>query len=239
MSNFFFAGLPYAAIAVFFFGLYARYKRMPFTVSSLSTQFVEGRKLFWGSVPFHYGLLVVFLGHLVAFLLPSVILGWNADPMRLFLLEATGLIFAVALFIGLFNLFRRRMSNPRVQVVTSRMDIAVELLLLAQVVLGIWTAVGYRWGSSWFAADMSPYLWSIVCFSPDVSVVAEMPLVVQLHIIGAWLILLLVPFSRLAHFIVAPLDYPGRIYQQVVWNWNPKAIRSTSTPWSEARPKNN
>ena len=28
-----------------------------FTVSALSSQFLESRSLFWGSVPFHFGLL--------------------------------------------------------------------------------------------------------------------------------------------------------------------------------------
>jgi nitrate reductase gamma subunit len=239
MKEFLFIGLPYAAIATFIFGFWARYKRMPFTVSSLSSQFVEGRVLFWGSVPFHFGLLFVFAGHLIALFLPSVILGWNADPTRLFILEATGVIMSIGLLLGLVRLFHRRITNDRVRVVTTRMDISVEILLIAQVVLGIWTAVGYRWGSSWFAADMTPYLWSIFTFSPDASVVSEMPLVVQLHVIGAWLLLLLIPFSRLGHFMVAPLDYIARPYQQVMWHWNKNTIRDPNTPWSEARPKNN
>ena len=43
---------------------------------------------------------------------------------------------------------------------------------------------------------------------------------------GVILIILLVPFTRLAHFIVAPLDYLVRPYQQVIWNWNRRHIRN-------------
>ena len=60
----------------------------------------------------------------------------------------------------------RRFTNPRIRAVTTRMDVALELLLLAQVVLGCWIALGFRWGSSWFAADLTPYLWSLVDAHP-------------------------------------------------------------------------
>ena len=101
LNTFFFVAFPYVAIAVFVVGMIYRYRQTGFTVSSLSSQFLEGRKLFWGSVPFHFGLLVVLLGHLVAFLLPDALLAWNRQPVRLIVLEVTGFIFVIhrAIFI--------------------------------------------------------------------------------------------------------------------------------------------
>ncbi|NIQ54670.1 MAG: nitrate reductase, partial [Gammaproteobacteria bacterium] len=58
-------------------------------------------------------------------------------------------------------------SNARIRAVTSPMDVVVEVLLLGQVGLGLWIALAYRWGSSWFAADLTPYLWSLLRFSPE------------------------------------------------------------------------
>jgi hypothetical protein len=49
----------------------------------------------------------------------------------------------------------------------------------------------------------------------------------------------MIPFTRLAHFIVAPLHYIVRPYQQVIWNWDRKTIRDPGTAWSTTRPKNN
>ncbi|MBW2404584.1 MAG: respiratory nitrate reductase subunit gamma [Deltaproteobacteria bacterium] len=74
---------PYVAGIVFLVGVTYRYRQTGFTVSSLSSQFLEGDKLFWGAVPFHLGLMVVFFGHLLAFLLPSATLAWNSVPVRL------------------------------------------------------------------------------------------------------------------------------------------------------------
>ncbi len=239
LNTFLFIGFPYAAVAVFIVGVVYRYRQTGFKVSSLSSQFLEGRKLFWGSVPFHFGLLVVLAGHLTAFLVPRAVLAWNGNPVRLVILEATAFAFGLSLLVGLVSLIIRRLTTPKVMAVTSRMDIAIEVLLLAQVILGCWVALGYRWGSSWFAADLSPYLWSLVKLNPEVTAVFALPWVVKLHIFGAFVIIFMIPFTRLIHFMVAPLHYIMRPYQMVIWHWDRKAIRDPNTPWSEARPKNN
>ena len=239
LHNFFFIALPYIATAIFILGSIYRYKSTTFQYSSLSSQFLEGKKLFWGSVPFHFGLMVVFFGHLLAFMFPRTTLAWNSHPVRLIILEATGFIFGLSLLIGLVSLLVRRVTTPRIRAVSNKMDIIVLLLLLYQVVLGCWIALGYRWGSSWFAADLSPYLWSIIKLDPQIEVVRLLPLVIQLHIIGAFVILLIIPFTRLVHFMVFPVHYIFRPYQKVIWNWDRKTIRDSSAPWSKTQPKNN
>ena len=199
LDNFFFSAYPYVAVIVFFVGVIYRYRDKGFKVTSLSAQFLEGRKGFWGTVPFHWGILMLFLGHLVAFLLPSWVLAWNSDPVRLIAHEGLSFTFAVAVVVGLVALIIRRLLHPRIRVVTTRMDYVVEFVLLAQVLLGCWIALGYRWGSSWFAADLSPYLWSLIKLSPQIDAVMAMPLVIKAHIVGAFTIVLIFPFTRLVH----------------------------------------
>ena len=225
LNTFLFVAFPYLAVAVFVAGMVYRYRQTGFTVSSLSSQFLEGRKLFWGSVPFHFGLLVVLLGHLVAFLLPDAILAWNRQPIRLLVLEVTGFIFGLSVLVGLVMLIVRRFTDSRVKSVTTGMDVVIVLLLLVQVVLGCWIALGYRWGSSWFAANLTPYLVSLLKLQPETNAIFAMPWVIKLHVFGAFLIAFLIPFTRLAHLLVVPLHYISRPYQKVVWNWDPKAIR--------------
>lgn len=236
---FLFVGLPYAAMLIFLVGTIQRYRNKGFKVSSLSSQFLEDKSLFWGTLPFHVGILVVALGHLLAFLFPGLTLMWNSNPVRLIALEVTAFTFGLCVLVGLIGLLLRRLTNRRVQMVTTRMDLALEVLLLLQVVLGLWTALGYRWGSSWFAADLTPYLRSLFTLDPNIAAVSAMPLVIKLHIIGAWAIVAIFPFTRLVHLLVAPLHYIGRPYQRVMWNWDRKAIRDPATPWSKVRPRNN
>ncbi len=236
LNMFLFVAFPYVAVIVFVFGVVYRYRQKGFTVSSLSSQFLEGKTLFWGTIPFHIGILVVFFGHLIAFVFPRATLAWNSIPVRLIILEVTAFVFGLSVLAGLVSLMYRRLTHPRIRAVTTKMDVAIELLLLGQVVLGCWVALGFRWGASWFAADLSPYLWSLVKLTPETAAVFALPWVIKLHIVGAFAIVFMVPFSRLVHFVVAPLHYIARPYQQVMWNWDRKTIRDPGTPWSEARP---
>ena len=239
LNNFLFIALPYAALAVFLVGTIFKYRSLKFQYSSLSSQFLEGDRLFWGIVPFHWGIVVIFLGHLTAFLVPRSILAWNGDPVRLVILETTAFAFAVSAFLGLIVLLHRRITNERLKVVSNRMDMVIEWLLLIQILLGCWTALSYRWGSSWFATDLSPYLWSIFSFDPQTAAVVQLPLVVKLHIIGANLILMVFPFTRLVHFLVAPFHYMWRPYQRVMWNWDRRTVRRPESVWNQHPPRNN
>lgn len=239
LNNFLFVALPYVAIAVCLIGCIYRYRRRGFTYSSLSAQFLEGGSAYLPVTLFHWGILVVFLGHLLVFLFPDLSLAWHSSSTRLIADELLFLTFGLAAAVGLAHLFLRRLSRPRIQVVTSRMDIAIVLLLLAQIVLGLWIALGYRWGYLWFASNLSPYLWSILKLSPQFDVINNMPTVIKLHVAGAFVILGMVPFTRLVHFLVAPFHYTWRGYQQVIWYWDPKRVRAAATPWTTTRPRNN
>lgn len=238
-NSFLFIGLPYAALALFLAGAIYRYRATRFTYSSLSSQFLDGGGIYIFAVLFHWGILIVFLGHLTGFLFPGLILAWHANEVRMVSAQVLIFAFGLAVLIGMAGLFIRRITRPRLQVVTSRMDIVVELLLLAQIVFGLWIALGYRWGYYWFASDMSPYLWSLVKFDPQIDAVSAMPWVIKSHIIGAFIILGILPFTRLVHFLVAPFHYTWRRYQKVIWNWDRRRIRDTATAWTPTRPKNN
>ena len=52
LNNFFLIALPYIALFVFVIGSIWRYRSNGFKFSSLSSQFLEGRQLFWGQYPF-------------------------------------------------------------------------------------------------------------------------------------------------------------------------------------------
>ena len=238
-NNFFFIALPYIALIVFLIGTIYNYRVTKFKISSLSSEFLEGRHLFWGSVPFHWGLLFLFFGHLIAFLIPNAVIAWNSQPVRLLVLEISAFVFGLSMLVGLVNLLIRRWSNHRIRVVTTYMDIIVEVLILSQVLIGLWIAYEYRWGSSWFAATLTPYLWSVFKLNPSIDAVSAMPIWIKFHIIGSYLIILLFPFSRLMHALVAPIDYLWRPYQRVIWYWNRKTVRDPKTKWSLHRPKNN
>jgi nitrate reductase gamma subunit len=89
---------------------------------------------------------------------------------------------------------------------------------MLQVVTGLWTAVFLRWGSSWFAMVLTPYLRSVFTFQPDTAAINALPPMVQIHIIAAFIMIGMIPFTRFMHFLVYPLAYLWRPYQLVIWN---------------------
>lgn len=240
MSNyFFFIGLPYAALVIMIVGSAFRYFNFGFKVSSLSSQFLEGRELFYGSQPFHWGLVFLFFGHLIAFLFPRSVIAWNSMPWRLLILEISAFGFGILAFVGLVLLILRRIRNKRLHMVTSYMDIVVYLILSVQIITGLWVAFTARWGSAWFASVLSPYLESIFTFNPDIKAVSELPFIVKMHLVSAFTMIAIIPFTRFMHFLVFPFSYIWRSYQYVIWNWDRKQIRNSTNLYPGKKLKNN
>lgn len=212
-----FAVLPYLALLVFFLYTIKRYREQAFSYSSLSSQFLENQQHFWAQVPFHFGILFVLAGHVVAFCVPRQILAWNQHPLRLYILEVTALIGGLLALVGLVVIIVRRHTHPKLRRVTTRLDWLTYALLLVQVGTGVELALSHPWGSNWFATVLSPWLWSIVRLNPDITAVAGLPLLVKIHLVNAWLLIGLFPFTRLVHILVIPNMYLWRKFQLVRW----------------------
>ena len=213
-----FAVFPYVAVALLLVVSIQRYRQNAYTVSSLSSQFLESKGLFWGSVPFHFGILTLFMGHLLGLLIPRQVAVWNGAPLRLMVLEVSALVAGLVTLFGTLRLMWRRMRSPRLMQVTSKMDRLLYAVLLFQIGSGLWIALGCRWGTAWYVHTAVPYLRSLFVLQPDLKPITGMPLVVRLHMLGAFVLLALFSFTRLVHVLVAPVPYLWRRVQLVVWN---------------------
>jgi len=213
-----FVVLPYVAAIVFAIGSIERYRRHSSSVTSQSSQFLENRRHFWAVMPFHLGLLAVLVAHLVWFLAPDLTLRWNREPLRLYAVEVVMLASGLLALSGFAIVGLRRAADARVRVVTGSWDWVVYALLLVQIAFGVFVAVFHTWGSTWFAAVGSPYLWSLVRLDPDIAAVAALPLLARAHIVSAWLLLAVFPFSRLVHILAVPNPYLWRRPQVVRWH---------------------
>jgi nitrate reductase gamma subunit len=238
MNNFLFIGLPYAAILIMLVGTIYMYTNHSFQFSALSSQFLEGKSLHLGSRPFHWGIIALFFGHLIGFLFPAALIAWNGVPIRLIIIEISALAFAFTFFYGLIILIYRRLTNERVKIVTSKMDVYVYLVLIVQVITGIWIAYFFRWGSNWYATSIVPYLRSIFILNPEIATITTLPLMVKIHIVTAFVFIGMIPFTRYVHFLVYPIKFLYRPVQVVIWNWDRRIIRS-SKGTKTVKPKNN
>lgn len=214
----FFIALPYLSIFVCVVGSIMRMRSLPMTYSSISSQFLESKSLVWGSVPWHIGIISIVVAHLLAFLCPGFWQMLVAQTTILHTIEAIGLAFAICCLVGLVVLAVRRITSDRVQAVTSPVDLLVLCLLIVQVILGIAIAVMHKWGAAWAVGTAVPYLWSLLFLHPDLAYIADLPVLVKTHLVFAWLLIFLVPFSRLIHMFAVPLQYLTRPPQNVIWN---------------------
>lgn len=213
-----FIALPYVAVALAIVVSIYRYYTDRFSFSSYSSQFLESRRLFWGSVLWHYGIVAILGIHLFAFLFPGV---WGAlivDQTRLYIIEVAGLAIALLTIVGMGLLMYRRINIQRVRTVTTKSDWVLILALFVQVLLGFWVAFFYRWGSDWFLHTAQPWLISLLVFQPNIQYVSALPGVVQWHLLWGFVIIALLPFTRLVHALTYPITYLWRPLQVVIWN---------------------
>ncbi|GIF00089.1 respiratory nitrate reductase subunit gamma [Paractinoplanes rishiriensis] len=208
--------VPYVAIAIFVGGHVWRYRYDKFGWTTRSSQLYERRLLRIGSPMFHFGILLVALGHVGGVLIPQ---SWT---------EAAGVsehayhVVAVGLgtLAGIMTLggaailiYRRRTVGPVFSATTTN-DKIMYVLLIATLVLGLGTTVlgnltdhphDYR-------QTVSPWFRSIFYLQPDKSLIEAAPAGFRLHALSAWLLFAFWPFSRLVHVFSAPIGYLTRPY---------------------------
>ena len=217
-NTFLYAVIPYLAVGIAIVGGIARYRIDRFSYSSQSSQFLENRALFWGSVAWHYGILLILGAHVVALMFWK---GWGTvldNPTRLYALEVAGLSLSMMAGLGLLALLVRRITKTSIRAVTTTMDWVVLVVLLAQVILGIWVALVYRWGGAWYVQIAVPWLISLFKLNPNTQSMPLLPTVVQIHAVLGFGIIALFPFTRLVHVVTVPLTYLWRPVQVVIWN---------------------
>ncbi|MDN5863666.1 MAG: respiratory nitrate reductase subunit gamma [Gammaproteobacteria bacterium] len=212
---------PYLCLASLFLGSLARYDRDAYTWKSDSSQVLQKRKLQWGSNLFHYGVLIVLLGHFLGFMLPEpwVLAITQTETVHVMLAVVIGGSCGVLAFIGMSILIYRRVRYPRIRQTSRKWDLVVNLMLWAQLGLGIatiaFTAQGL--GGEDFS-HLVHYVQSIVYFRGDsVLLLQGIPLVYKIHIVLGFTILGVAPYTRLVHIWsgVATLAYMVRPYQLV------------------------
>lgn len=208
--------VPYVAIAVFVVGHYWRYRYDKFGWTTRSSQLYERRLLRLGSPLFHFGILVVFLGHVGGILIPESVtaaLGISETAYHV-VAVALGTVSGVCTLAGAAILIYRRRTVGPVFSATTRNDKITYVLLVGTLVLGLGTTVlGNLTGQPHdYRLTVAPWFRSIFYLHPDTDLILRAPLGFQLHALVAWVLFAFWPFSRLVHVFSAPIGYLTRPY---------------------------
>ncbi|MEV8437501.1 respiratory nitrate reductase subunit gamma [Actinosynnema sp. NPDC051121] len=211
-----YAAVPYAAIAVFVVGHVWRYRYDKFGWTTRSSQLYENRLLRLGSPLFHFGILLVLLGHVGGLLIPR---SWTeavgvSDTAYHVVAVALGAAAGFCTLVGAAILVYRRRTVGPVFSATTRNDKVMYVLLVGTLVLGLGTTVlGNLTGHPHdYRETVAPWFRSIFSFQPKPELMADAPLGFRLHALAAWALFAFWPFSRLVHVFSMPLGYLTRPY---------------------------
>lgn len=219
---------PYICLAVFLVGSLIRFDREQYSWRSGSSQMLRARQLRWGSNLFHIGILFLLFGHFVGLLTPHVIYEHfiSAGDKQMLAIISGGTA-GVLCFIGLTMLLHRRLSDPRIRLTSSPMDIGILLLLWLQLVLGLGTlpiSLGHHDGSVMLL--LSEWAQRIVTLRAGAAdQIASVSPIFKAHLFLGMTLFLVFPFSRLVHIWSAPVWYVFRRYQVVRRRGGANAMR--------------
>lgn len=220
LNSFIFVVMPYAALALLICVTPYRFCSNRLTWSAYSTQFLERDRLFWGINPWHYGILPVLAGHFLGVVAPGPMKVFLGNQRNLVIFESIGLALGLFAVFGCLALLLRRVNTPILKKVTFCSDWVLLYLLAAQALSGVYVATFMRWGSQWYLHSAVPYLWSLATFNPQVEYMADFPLVFKLHAAGAFLIVALLPFTKLVHLLYVPVHF--LLDPPILYRWRSK-----------------
>lgn len=220
LNQFFFGYYPYLCLAVFFIGSILRFEHAQYSWRSGSSQLLRRRQLVIGSLLFHIGILVIFVGHFVGLLTPIAVfdaLGVSHGAKQLLAIIVGGAAGVICL-IGIAILTHRRLYDARIRKTSSFGDTAILLLLFAQLLLGLGTipvSMQHLDGHEMTKfMDWAQRIWTFRGGAADL--IADTSPVFKAHITLGLTIFLVFPFTRLVHIFSAPIWYLGRRGYQLV-----------------------
>lgn len=201
-----FTVFPYLCLATFILGHAYRYVADRYGWNARSSEFLEKQALYAGSVLFHWGIVLTFVGHAGGLLIPQRVFDRFGIDSQAHLAIAywSGLLVGLAAFIGVLLLLRRRLTHPRIKAVDRTNDTITIGALIVVIGTGLFNVV---FGHYNVLYSVAPWIRGIVTFTPDAMLMKDVPIGFKLHVLAAWALLAYSPFSRLIHIWSLPVTY--------------------------------
>ncbi|WP_203581997.1 respiratory nitrate reductase subunit gamma [Microbacterium hibisci] len=217
MDLFLWGILPYVMVAVLVGGTIWRYRYDQFGWTTRSSQLYESRLLRIGSPLFHFGILVVVIGHVVGLVIPQAWTDALGVSEEMYHLAALGLgtVAGFATLVGVGILIYRRRTTGPVFMATTRNDKTMYVVLVAAIVAGLATTVLSVIGpphETTYRETVAPWFRSLFVFQPDIQAMSQASLDFQIHTLIGMALFMIWPFTRLVHAFTAPVHYLFRPY---------------------------
>ena len=201
-NNSLFVLWPYVAVALLMVGTLLRYLLVSRQPSVLAAEIADAKEVFRGRL-FWISMFALLAGHIAGALFPRAVLSWNSSTAGLYLLEGLALAAGLVAIASSAVLIWRHLGRPSRSRATEFFDSVFLAIVFTILVSGVLIAVFYRWGSSWGAMTLAPYVVSLVRRQPAVQLATQMPALVQLHVLATFAAIAVVPLTRLSTFLIA------------------------------------
>jgi nitrate reductase gamma subunit len=153
----------------------------------------DDRTLIVGTMMFHYGIWVVLISHL-GLIVPLPISASTHYLLGLYIGGAAGLL----TLAGLLVLTVRRIRSPSLRRISFFDDYFAVGLLFLIIVFGLVQTLVIQPN---YLDTVSPWLTSILTFSPNLSPIASVGIFTVLHIAFALLFIAYLPYGKMAHIV--------------------------------------
>jgi nitrate reductase gamma subunit len=203
--NFLFAIFPYVALGLLAAGTVVRYFLFRKQPDAVSSEVAEAKTVFAGNRLWQISLAFLLAGHAIALVMPRMLLQWNSNRMRLYLLEGVAFAIGCAALAGWLFLLWRNLKRHGGSTLTELSDVVLLALLFVGIFSGLLVAVLYRWGSVWGAMILTPYFTSLLQGKPAAHLVSQMPFLVRLHVFSLFAAVAVLPATRMGTVLVAAL----------------------------------
>jgi nitrate reductase gamma subunit len=209
---------PYLCLAIFALGHVWRYRYDKFGWTTRSSQLYESRLLRWASPMFHFGILAVFLGHVMGLGIPKE---WTravgiTDEAYHVMAVGIGAVAGFCTVVGMALLIYRRRTVGPVFSATTRMDKFMYLVLAVVILTGLWNTVSGTMlnlgGYYDYRSGVSVWFRGIFRFDIRPELMAGAPIGFQVHALSAFFLFAVWPFTRLVHVFSVPLGDMFRPY---------------------------
>ena len=216
--DFLYGVFPYVAVGLLAAGTIIRCLLLRNQSATVSAEISQAWLVFGTGRLWQISVLLLICGHLIVVTTPQIILLWNANRLRLYVLEAAAFGVGLSALAGWLALMWRNLKRRTSPSLAELLDTVLLALAFIGIVSGMLCGLLYRWGSSWGAMILTPYFVSLLNGRPAVSFVLQMPFLVQLHVFTLFAAVAVIPATRLGAAIA------GAVRATMTWACKPLSV---------------
>lgn len=207
--------LPYIVLTIFIGGHIYRYKQDQFGWTAKSSEFLDKKGVRIGSQLFHWGIILVLIGHFLGIIVPvgfyevvGITEGMYHNMALIF-----GIPAGIATIVGLIMLSWRRVDTKRIKATTSVSDWITLIALLGVIGSGL-IATFFNLNPQGFdyRATVGPWFRGLFIFNVNPELMVSIPVWFKVHVLSTFILFITWPFTRLVHVFSLPFMYYHRNY---------------------------